>query len=434
MHRSRLPASSWKRDIAVIALVLQFSISAAEFGFAPSPVNAAGSNTTTGAGPKYSGVGEDYELALSYETVPSNLTQAWITFYTNSTFQAMETKLGWNVIKLTFSFSAVDASDQILNVANFANLNLAISIAAKYGFKVILNDEEYAPGFYGTSSWYADWNATAKNYKGNTNILMFDVANEMAKTDSGTNNDGCGSPGTAAIVCLDKVTDDIRQIDPTRAIAWWEYSLPDFPTVPTASELRSDVYLYVHAADYNLNQTTRAFLSCFDVTKFDTMINSLTTFSSKSGMPVIVDEFNTAYSQCNPTGAAEADYMIQSKVPWVANNAEYQSLSDILVPLMESMPPVHLSLTLGSTSVAPGAKVTFSTSGWNPGEELLLKVLVSTTGQYVNVWKGTASSSGSASGSFTATTSLVGKDSVYMIDPTTPFPHTSTGWMKLTVT
>ncbi len=278
------------------------------------------------------GVSEDYELALTYQTVPSNLTQAWIDYYTNSTFQSLKTKFGWNVIRLSFKFSANDfnSSEQYLNVSNIANLDLAVSMAAQYGFKVILDDLDYQNGFYGSSAWYYDWNVTAEHYKGDSNIVLFNVANEMEANNTGTNNNGCGSIGTEAIVCLDKVTAYIRSIDPSRAVGWWVYSITGYPTAPPADELFPNTYADLHVSIYGRNST------CATLSRLEYAVTSgLNKFQSASNMTGLVGEINIENNSCNSVSSAFIQYLVQNNVPWIA--CEYSLYSANWISILDNV-------------------------------------------------------------------------------------------------
>jgi Cellulase (glycosyl hydrolase family 5) len=278
------------------------------------------------------GVGEDYELAWTYQKIPSNLTQAWINYYSNPTFQSFKVKFGWNVIRLGFKFSssASSSADQFLNVSDFTNLDLAISIASQNGFKVILDDIDYQIGFYGSPTWYYDWNVTAEHYKGDASIAFFEVANEMESNNNGINNNGCGTLGTQAIVCLDQVTDNIRSIDPTRAVSWWEYSLANHKlVVPASNELRSNSYLDIHSADY-VNSTL-----CGSVTQFEQELKTALTFQSGSDMPIILGELNMQVSNCEPVGSSMIQYLVTQKIPWIAWG--YSAYSSEWVPILNAV-------------------------------------------------------------------------------------------------
>jgi uncharacterized protein YndB with AHSA1/START domain len=98
--------------------------------------------------------------------------------------------------------------------------------------------------------------------------------------------------------------------------------------------------------------------------------------------------------------------------------------------------PKSLGFELNATSVKVGAAVSFTTSGWRQTEPLVLEAFNQASGKYIQVWMGTADSSGNATGTFKVTTNLVGQNLVYVEDPTTPSPHTgyTTSQVTLTVT
>jgi hypothetical protein len=260
------------------------------------------------------GVGEDYELAWTYQTIPSNLTHAWINYYINSTFESFKAKFGWDIVRLAFRFdpNASSSAEQFLNITNFSNLNQAISIASKYGFKVILDDADYQTGFYGSFIWYHDWNVTTEHFKGDSNVAFFEIANEMEDSNTGGSNNGCGGTGTEGIVCLDKLTDDIHAIDPSRVVAWWAYSLPAYHEVPPASELRPNLYIDMHMADY-FNST-----ACLASSTFENSVKELLSFQNETGKPVIAGELNMQMLGCTSLGSKDIQYLVQQNVPWIA--------------------------------------------------------------------------------------------------------------------
>jgi hypothetical protein len=99
-------------------------------------------------------------------------------------------------------------------------------------------------------------------------------------------------------------------------------------------------------------------------------------------------------------------------------------------------PPKSLSFVLNATSARAGSVLSFTTTGWSQGEDLLLMVFNQGSGKYIQEWSGYAGSKGSASGTFKALNSLLGQDSVYVEDPNSPFPHTGyiSPYASLTVT
>jgi hypothetical protein len=86
--------------------------------------------------------------------------------------------------------------------------------------------------------------------------------------------------------------------------------------------------------------------------------------------------------------------------------------------------PQYLTLVLNTTSATIGSRITFNSTGWNPGETLLLTAFNQKSGEYISLWSGEADLHGIGFGVFTVGSKMIGQNGIYMEDPESPFPHT----------
>jgi endoglucanase len=98
-----------------------------------------------------------------------------------------------------------------------------IGFARSHGMKVILdlhNDQakDWAAGYLGSDAWINFWKNMATKYKGNPDVIAFELFNEAFFT--GTWNSSIQTNIDVFAKAFARCTDAIRQIDPTRAVIW----------------------------------------------------------------------------------------------------------------------------------------------------------------------------------------------------------------------
>jgi Cellulase (glycosyl hydrolase family 5) len=242
-----------------------------------------------------------------------NVPNQWTAYFARSDFQQWKAKFGWNNIRLGFAFAntgysgpenTLDCSGT--DTTDIQTLKQVVAICAANGLQVMLCNFDFtgiAP-FSDMSTWYADWTNLATAFAGDDRISIYQVANELEHSTT-TNS------------VLQTVTSNIRAIDPTRAIAWWNYSpsgpaggatwnsCPDF-TNP------GNIYLDLHIETYSSSTT------CGTTQGMAGNISTVLKYQASCGYAPLFGEINAQITLCNPISVYLIEQSVAQGIPWIA--------------------------------------------------------------------------------------------------------------------
>jgi hypothetical protein len=160
------------------------------------------SSTVTSSRMTLAGLGDDYLMFKNWNGNPSAWDSElhWFTQY-----HATGARLG-------FSFS--DDSG-VFSTYNYAKMNSVLTKLSSVGVKAVICE---FPGvgsyFYGSAAWFNDWKQVAADFRGDSRIAAFELANEPYQSCLASNANTLSSFNAA----LASLIDQIRSIDPTRTI------------------------------------------------------------------------------------------------------------------------------------------------------------------------------------------------------------------------
>jgi hypothetical protein len=118
--------------------------------------------------------------------------------------------------RLSFSFADDTGTDKD-STYSYAKMNIVLSYLNSVGVKAVLCDFGGAnSNFYGSAAWVNDWKGLASDFKGDSRIKAFEIANEPYSIYLAPNANTLDSFNSACASLIDQ----IRAIDPSRTIMY----------------------------------------------------------------------------------------------------------------------------------------------------------------------------------------------------------------------
>lgn len=202
--------------IAIIASSMFFGI----LGSTQTSIFISSTGSISNNSLSLSCIGEDYLVNGNMNGNPSY----WVTPGAlginglNSTAKPVDwfTYFHCNTARLSFTFSDDTGTDQD-SFYSYAKMNSVIGYLNSVGVKPIICDfAGDCSYFYGTTAWINDWVQVARDFKGDSRIEAFEIANEPYSNYLGSN---ATTVSTFNAACASLI-DQIRSIDPSRTIMY----------------------------------------------------------------------------------------------------------------------------------------------------------------------------------------------------------------------
>jgi hypothetical protein len=298
---------------------------------------------------QWGGDSEDYQLNL-YRGPPINnavAVQNWAGLIHNLTSSptGYVDKFDWKVFHLDFAFGNLNDSVIADSYYNQTDMDGVISYLSAQGFSVILSDYNWA-GF-GSSTWVQDWLNVAQHYKGNNDILAFDL---FAEPESGTWSSNVTtmaySSSEGVESAYSNLTTRIQAIDPTRTVVWYSpYFNLELDPAFEKSNVVYDFHLYANVSSGTSWSTNR--------------VNDEVTFDNQYGVQSVCLELNAQGSA--GTNFTLTEYQInlmnQNGIAW--NALLYSEYSQDWIPILNN---ASTQITTSSTTESVTQTTTFPVS------------------------------------------------------------------------
>jgi hypothetical protein len=208
------------------------------------------------------GDSEDYLTCLTYQSMvlgnpcPPATTAAidasWTALIANLTSSPTNyvSEYSWNTFKVGFAFQNLNTPNSAFHYLNYTLLDSAVTTIHNAGFKVILDDADFAN--FGSAAWVQDWLQLTQHYKGDSDISAFDLFEEPSTPSFWSSNVTTTNPFSTESVqsAYYNVTRAIRAIDASRTIIWFKSSDTLNPAF-TLPNVIYDFHLDANQPDYN---------------------------------------------------------------------------------------------------------------------------------------------------------------------------------------
>jgi hypothetical protein len=311
---------------------------------------------------QWMGDGEDYESYVTHQAPPANVTAGWDKILQNVTTPPTDyvDKFQWRVFELALEFYNLNTSNPNHHDYNATLMDEAISALHSRGYYVILAEYDWTN--FGSSTWVRDWVNVAQHYKGNTDILGFNLYSEPGCWPQDNVCTWSKNVTTYQYNSTESVesayanaTAAIHAVDPSRTVIWYA---PYLQWTLDPKFAQPNVIYDYHL--YNGNTSERW---------ISETINYALKFETKYDTTAVCLELDSAGTAKGITNITLANYTVKllesDHLSWV--DWEYSLFQRWWIPILNYVPGLdNVSSSSQSSSPTPDSNSTVSSSSSSP--------------------------------------------------------------------